>query len=162
MDLSLGEPGVVHVWYYIPLWTIFPHQFNGEALGTSFSDFQSSPQAKNPLQRKVSAPQSYNPWWLPEDHFRTPTPWFSRCWVFHSNSIPQGNNGPGLFKGNFKRLSSFKSAFKESSTPALLGQLNCSIQMVFKKPVWNWPIWSNSYSTVGIQDTKFTSQDGSM
>ncbi|MBW0512934.1 hypothetical protein O181_052649 [Austropuccinia psidii MF-1] len=53
-------------------------------------------------------------------------------------------------KGNFKRLSSIQSVFKASSTSVFLGQLNCSIQVVFKKAVWPWPFWANSYSTVGI------------
>ncbi|MBW0569361.1 hypothetical protein O181_109076 [Austropuccinia psidii MF-1] len=53
-------------------------------------------------------------------------------------------------KGNFKRLSSIQSAVKASTTSVFLGQLNWSIQVVFKQAVWHWPFWDNSYSTVGI------------
>ncbi|MBW0502036.1 hypothetical protein O181_041751 [Austropuccinia psidii MF-1] len=38
-------------------------------------------------------------------------------------------------KGNFKSLSSIQSAVKESSTSVFLGQLNWSIQVVFKQAV---------------------------
>ncbi|MBW0586797.1 hypothetical protein O181_126512 [Austropuccinia psidii MF-1] len=34
---------------------------------------------------------------------------------------------------------------------SFLGQLNWLIQAVIKHPVWPWPNWANSYSTVGIQ-----------
>ncbi|MBW0539716.1 hypothetical protein O181_079431 [Austropuccinia psidii MF-1] len=34
---------------------------------------------------------------------------------------------------------------------AFLGQLNWSIQVVIKNPVWPCPNWANSYYTVGIQ-----------
>ncbi|MBW0551615.1 hypothetical protein O181_091330 [Austropuccinia psidii MF-1] len=32
----------------------------------------------------------------------------------------------------------------------LLGQPNSSVQALFNQPVWPWPNWATSYSTVGI------------
>ncbi|MBW0527041.1 hypothetical protein O181_066756 [Austropuccinia psidii MF-1] len=44
-------------------------------------------------------------------------------------------------------------------TSEFLEQLNWSIQVVINNPVWPWPNWDNSYSTVGIQSHSFNSQD---
>ncbi|MBW0474989.1 hypothetical protein O181_014704 [Austropuccinia psidii MF-1] len=55
----------------------------------------------------------------------------------------------GLFKGKFSRgITSMQSVVKASSISILLGQLNSSIQASFNQPVWPWPNWAISYSTV--------------
>ena len=78
---------------------------------------------------------------------------------FISMVFPQGNTGSGFFKGNFKRLLIIKSIFKASRTQEILGKLNWSIQVVLRQPAWHWPIWTNLYSTVGIQDIQLNTQD---
>ncbi|MBW0578531.1 hypothetical protein O181_118246 [Austropuccinia psidii MF-1] len=101
-----------------------------------------SPNLSPILKEDLSVIQSCNPWQLPEDHSRTPTTWPCRSLVvfsLHNHS-----------KGNLKRLSTIQSAFKASSVPVFLEQLNWSKQAVCKQPVWPWNVWDNSYSTVGV------------
>ncbi|MBW0488697.1 hypothetical protein O181_028412 [Austropuccinia psidii MF-1] len=57
----------------------------------------------------------------------------------------------GLFYRKFSEVTNHFNHFKGIKYSAFLGQLNWSIQVVIKHPVWPWPIWANSYSTVGIQ-----------
>ncbi|MBW0509217.1 hypothetical protein O181_048932 [Austropuccinia psidii MF-1] len=42
---TLKDPGVVHIWYNIPLCTIFAHKSNGDTLRTKLCDSISSPQS---------------------------------------------------------------------------------------------------------------------
>ncbi|MBW0522634.1 hypothetical protein O181_062349 [Austropuccinia psidii MF-1] len=45
-------------------------------------------QNPSPISKEdSSAHQSGNPWWLSEDHFRTPTTWPCRSWVGNSSRI---------------------------------------------------------------------------
>ncbi|MBW0558931.1 hypothetical protein O181_098646 [Austropuccinia psidii MF-1] len=82
MHLVLKDVGVVHIWYYILLCTIFSQQSNGDAFRTQFHDPKSRSQNPSPtLKEDSSAHQSGNPWWLSEDHSRTPTAWPCRSWV---------------------------------------------------------------------------------
>ncbi|MBW0529942.1 hypothetical protein O181_069657 [Austropuccinia psidii MF-1] len=57
----------------------------------------------------------------------------------------------GLFKGKFSEFINLFNHCKGIKYSAFLGQLNWSIQVVIKHPVWPWPNWANSYSTVGLQ-----------
>ncbi|MBW0582202.1 hypothetical protein O181_121917 [Austropuccinia psidii MF-1] len=43
-DPELQEPGLWHIWYYIPLCTSFPQKYNGDGFRTPLGDFKSSPQ----------------------------------------------------------------------------------------------------------------------
>ncbi|MBW0474191.1 hypothetical protein O181_013906 [Austropuccinia psidii MF-1] len=45
MHPVLKDPGVVHIWYNIPLCTIFAQKSNGEIFRTKLSDSKSSPQS---------------------------------------------------------------------------------------------------------------------
>ncbi|MBW0492015.1 hypothetical protein O181_031730 [Austropuccinia psidii MF-1] len=45
MHPALKDPGVVHIWYNIPLCTIFAQQSNGDASRTKLPDSKSSPQS---------------------------------------------------------------------------------------------------------------------
>ncbi|MBW0491548.1 hypothetical protein O181_031263 [Austropuccinia psidii MF-1] len=45
MHPILNDPGVVHIWYNIPLCTIFAQKFNGNIFRTKLSDPKSSPQS---------------------------------------------------------------------------------------------------------------------
>ncbi|MBW0534424.1 hypothetical protein O181_074139 [Austropuccinia psidii MF-1] len=82
MDPVLKVAGVVHIWYYIPLCTIFSQKCNGEVFRTKFHD--PKPRSQHPipiLKEDSSANQSGNPWRLAEDYSRTPTTWPCRSWV---------------------------------------------------------------------------------
>ncbi|MBW0479404.1 hypothetical protein O181_019119 [Austropuccinia psidii MF-1] len=82
MHPILKAAGVVHIWYYIPLCTIFSQKFNGDAFRTKFYDFKSRSQNLMPIWKEdSSAHQSGNPWRLSEDYARTPTTWLCRSWV---------------------------------------------------------------------------------
>ncbi|MBW0465049.1 hypothetical protein O181_004764 [Austropuccinia psidii MF-1] len=82
MPPVLKVAGVVHIWYYIPLCTIFAQQFNGDTFRTTFNDFKSRYQNSTPILKKdSSAHQSGNPLRLSEDYSRTPTTWPCRSWV---------------------------------------------------------------------------------
>ncbi|MBW0544097.1 hypothetical protein O181_083812 [Austropuccinia psidii MF-1] len=58
IGLITQEPRMVHIWYYIPLCTIFPQQSNGDRLRTKLRHSNSSPQTHHPFQRKNSQPFS--------------------------------------------------------------------------------------------------------
>ncbi|MBW0503456.1 hypothetical protein O181_043171 [Austropuccinia psidii MF-1] len=88
MHLVLKDAGVVHIWYYISLCTIFSQQSNGEIFRSEFHDSKSWSQTPSPiLKEDSSAHPSGNPWQLSEDHFRTPTTWPCRSWVCNSSRI---------------------------------------------------------------------------
>ncbi|MBW0487674.1 hypothetical protein O181_027389 [Austropuccinia psidii MF-1] len=69
------DPGMVHIWYKIPLFTIFAQQSNGDVFRTQLFNSNTSPQIHHPFQRRTfSVIQSCNRWWLPEDHSRPRPP----------------------------------------------------------------------------------------
>ncbi|MBW0576717.1 hypothetical protein O181_116432 [Austropuccinia psidii MF-1] len=78
----LKVSGVVHIWYYIPLCTIFAQKFNGDVFRTQF--YLSKSRSQNPtpiLKEDSSTHQSSNLWWQSEDHSRIPITWPCRSWV---------------------------------------------------------------------------------
>ncbi|MBW0587317.1 hypothetical protein O181_127032 [Austropuccinia psidii MF-1] len=82
MHSILKVAGVVHIWYYIPLCTIFAQQFNSDLFRTKFNDSKSRSQNPTPISKEDSSDhQSGNPWQLSEDYSRTPTTWLCRSWV---------------------------------------------------------------------------------
>ncbi|MBW0558857.1 hypothetical protein O181_098572 [Austropuccinia psidii MF-1] len=82
MHPILKVAGVVHIWYFIPLCTIFVQRLNGDIFRTKFHDSKSRSQNPMPiLKEDSSAHQSGNPWRLSENHSRTPTTWPCRSWV---------------------------------------------------------------------------------
>ncbi|MBW0563339.1 hypothetical protein O181_103054 [Austropuccinia psidii MF-1] len=61
MHPVLKVAGVVHIWYYIPLCTIFTQQFNGDVLRTIFHLSNSRSQNPTPISKEdLSAHQSGN------------------------------------------------------------------------------------------------------
>ncbi|MBW0529411.1 hypothetical protein O181_069126 [Austropuccinia psidii MF-1] len=88
MHPILNAAGVVHIWYYIPLCTIFAQQSNGDFSRTQFHDPKLRSQNPSPTSKEdSSANQSGNPWRLSEDHSRTPTTWPCRSSVGNSFRI---------------------------------------------------------------------------
>ncbi|MBW0476960.1 hypothetical protein O181_016675 [Austropuccinia psidii MF-1] len=88
MHPILKDEVVVHIWYYIPLCTIFARKYNGDIFMTQFHDSKSRSQTPSPISKEdSSAHQSGNPWWLSEHHLRTPTTWPCRSWVGNSSGI---------------------------------------------------------------------------
>ncbi|MBW0521910.1 hypothetical protein O181_061625 [Austropuccinia psidii MF-1] len=82
MHPILKVTGVVHIWYYIPLCTIFAQKFNGDVFRTKFHDSKLRSQNPIPISKEdSSAHQSGNPLRLSEDYSRTPTPWPFRSWA---------------------------------------------------------------------------------
>ncbi|MBW0549523.1 hypothetical protein O181_089238 [Austropuccinia psidii MF-1] len=74
--------GVVHIWYYIPLCTIFAQQSNGDVFRTQLHLSKSRSQNPTPiLKEDFLTHQSGNPWRPTEDHSRIPTTWPCRSWV---------------------------------------------------------------------------------
>ncbi|MBW0567917.1 hypothetical protein O181_107632 [Austropuccinia psidii MF-1] len=51
----LKDAGVVHIWYYIPLCTIFALQFNGDAFRTQFHDSKSRSQNPSLISKEESS-----------------------------------------------------------------------------------------------------------
>ncbi|MBW0504841.1 hypothetical protein O181_044556 [Austropuccinia psidii MF-1] len=144
MHPILKVAGVVHIWYYIPLCTIFAQKFNGEVFRNELH--LSKPRSQNPTpisKEDSSTHQSGNLWWQSEDHSRSPITWPCRSWVGNSFSI--------IPRAILRCYTLFQSFFKASSISILLGQLNWSIQVAINQPVFTWPNWANSYSTVRIQ-----------
>ncbi|MBW0490637.1 hypothetical protein O181_030352, partial [Austropuccinia psidii MF-1] len=58
IGLIVGEPQMVHIWYYVPLCTIFPQYSNGKVFRTKLCHLNSTPQIHHPFQRKTSQPCS--------------------------------------------------------------------------------------------------------
>ncbi|MBW0581128.1 hypothetical protein O181_120843 [Austropuccinia psidii MF-1] len=144
MHPILKVAGVVHIWYYIPLCTIFAQQFNGDFFRTKLHDSKSRFQNPMPiLKEDCSAHQSGNPWQLSEDYSKTPTTWPCRSWV-----------------GNYFRiipraiLRGYPSVNQLSRQKVLQYSLDNSIGPYRQQSnilVCPWPNRANSYSTVGIQ-----------
>ncbi|MBW0490365.1 hypothetical protein O181_030080 [Austropuccinia psidii MF-1] len=88
---------VVHIWYYIPLCTIFAQQFNGDVFRTQFHLSKSRSENPTPISKEdFLTNQSGNPWRKSEDHSRIPTTWPCRRWV--------GNFIQDYSKGHSERL----------------------------------------------------------
>ncbi|MBW0492597.1 hypothetical protein O181_032312 [Austropuccinia psidii MF-1] len=144
MHPVLKVAGVVHIWYYIPLCTIFAHKFNCDFFKTKFHDSKSRSQNPTPISKEdSSAHQSGNPWRLSEEYSRTPTTWPCRSWVDnHFRIIPRA-----IIRG-------YSSSNQLSRQQVLQYSLENSIDPYRQKsiiPVCPWPNWANLYSTVGIQ-----------
>ncbi|MBW0514732.1 hypothetical protein O181_054447 [Austropuccinia psidii MF-1] len=144
MHPVLKVSGLVHIWYYIPLCTIFVQKFNVDVFRTKFHDSKSRSQNPTPiLKEDSSAHQSGNPWRPSEDYSRTPTTCPCRSWV-----------------GNYFRIipraipSGYSSLNQFSRQKVLQYSLDNSIGPYRQHsiiPVCLWPNQANSYSTVAIQ-----------
>ncbi|MBW0561022.1 hypothetical protein O181_100737 [Austropuccinia psidii MF-1] len=72
----LKVAGVVHIWYYIPLCTIFSQKFKGEIFRTQFHLSKSRSKNPTPISKEDSLThQSGNLWRQSEDHSRIPITW---------------------------------------------------------------------------------------
>ncbi|MBW0484883.1 hypothetical protein O181_024598 [Austropuccinia psidii MF-1] len=144
MHPVLKVVGVVHIWYYIPLCTIFAQELNGDTFRTQLHLSKSRSQNPTSISKEdFLTHQSGNLWWQSEDHSRIPITWPCRSWV--------GNSFRIIPRAIIRGYTLFQSAFKASSISILLGQLNLSIQVAINQPVCTWPNCANSYSTVGVQ-----------
>ncbi|MBW0578723.1 hypothetical protein O181_118438 [Austropuccinia psidii MF-1] len=133
MHPILKVAGVVHIWYHIPLCTIFYQQFNGDVFKTKIDDSKSRSQKPTPiLKEESSACKSGNPWRLSEDYSRTQATWPCRSLV---GSSIQDYSKRAFLRG----ITSFQSVVKAASTSASLGQFNWFIQTILEYPVCAWP-----------------------
>ncbi|MBW0496860.1 hypothetical protein O181_036575 [Austropuccinia psidii MF-1] len=136
MNPVLKDAGVVHIWYYIPLCTIFAQQSNGDAFRTQFHDSKSRSQSPSPfLKEDSSAHQSGNPLQLSEDHSRTPTMWPCRSWVGNSfRIIPRDILRGYLSFNQFSRWKVLQYSLDNSIDPK---------QAAIDQPICPWPNWAN-------------------
>ncbi|MBW0561691.1 hypothetical protein O181_101406 [Austropuccinia psidii MF-1] len=144
MHPVLKVSGVVHIWYYIPLCTIFAQKFNGDIFRNKFHDSKS--WSKNPtpiLKEDTSSHQSGNPWRLLEDHLRTPTTWPCSSWV--------GNSFRIIPRAIFRGYSSFNQFSRKQVLQYSLDNSIGPYRQQSIIPECPWPNWANSYSTVEIQ-----------
>ncbi|MBW0530660.1 hypothetical protein O181_070375 [Austropuccinia psidii MF-1] len=148
MHPVLKVAGVAHIWYYIPLCTIFAQQLNGDVFRTKFHNSKLRSQNPMPILKEDSLThQSGKPWRQSEDHSRIPITWPCRSWVAISFRI--------IPRGILRGYTVFQSVFKASSSSILLGQLNWSIQASINQPVCPGPNWANSIFHCGNSITKF-------
>ncbi|MBW0585593.1 hypothetical protein O181_125308 [Austropuccinia psidii MF-1] len=138
----LKVAGVVHIWYYIPLCTIFAQQSNGDIFRSHLHLSTSRSQNPMPISKEDHPAHWSDKLWLQsEDASRIPTTCICRSWV--------GILFRTIQKGQFSRgITSIQSVVKASSISILLGQLNSSVWASFNQPVWPWPNWAISHSTV--------------
>ncbi|MBW0536530.1 hypothetical protein O181_076245, partial [Austropuccinia psidii MF-1] len=114
MHFVLKVAGVVHIWYYIPVCTIFAQQFNGDVFRTKFHNPISRSQNPTPISKEdYSTLQSDELWRQSEDSSRIPTTFICRSWVGTLFRI--------IKKGKFSRgIKSIQSVVKASSISILL------------------------------------------
>ncbi|MBW0471178.1 hypothetical protein O181_010893 [Austropuccinia psidii MF-1] len=136
MHPILKDAGVVHIWYYIPLCTIFAQQSNGDVFRTQFHDSKSRSQNTSPISKEdPSAHQSGNPWQLAEDHFRTPTTWPCRSWVGNSSRI--------IPRAILRGYSSFNQLSRQKVLQYCLDKSIGPYRQKSIIPVCPWPNWAN-------------------
>ncbi|MBW0528194.1 hypothetical protein O181_067909 [Austropuccinia psidii MF-1] len=144
MHPILKVAGVVHIWYYIPLCTIFAQKFNCDVFRTKFHDSKSRSQKPMPILKEDSlAHQSGNPWRLSKDYSRTPTTWSCRSWV--------GNYFRILQRAILRGYSSFNQLSRQQVPQYSLDNSIGPYRQQSIIPVCPWPNTASSYSTVGIQ-----------
>ncbi|MBW0543510.1 hypothetical protein O181_083225 [Austropuccinia psidii MF-1] len=104
MHPLLKDAGVVHIWYHIPLCTIFAQQFNNDVFRTQFHDAKSRSQIPSPILKEDSyAHQSGN-----HGHYQKTIP----------GPQPPGPAGvglailSGLFQGPFSEVIHFSISCK--------------------------------------------------
>ncbi|MBW0473967.1 hypothetical protein O181_013682 [Austropuccinia psidii MF-1] len=68
MHPTLQDPGVMHIWYNIPLYTIFSQKSNGDAFRTKLHDSKSSPQSITNFEAGFF---SYSVWQVPGGYQKT-------------------------------------------------------------------------------------------
>ncbi|MBW0493066.1 hypothetical protein O181_032781 [Austropuccinia psidii MF-1] len=102
MDPALQEPGMGHIWHYIPLSTIFPHQSNGDT-------FKSPHQPISSFQWEES---SYSSW---QFMVETTTPFKDtsnlalQVLAFHFNSISPREYWTRILQGKFQNVVTYQN-----------------------------------------------------
>ncbi|MBW0582181.1 hypothetical protein O181_121896 [Austropuccinia psidii MF-1] len=102
MDPSLQEPGVVHIWYSIPLFTIFTQKLNGNVFRNSLSPAQS------PILKEGFRPSGVQSMVATRRPFKETNSLAFQVLVFHSRILQ---------RGYLKKFLNMKTVFKESRTP---------------------------------------------
>ncbi|MBW0583104.1 hypothetical protein O181_122819 [Austropuccinia psidii MF-1] len=145
MHTILKDPVVVHIWYNIPLCTIFSQQSNGDTFLTILNDSKLSTQSITTLKEDVF---SYSVWQFPGGYQKTiqvphpPRP------AGVGLSFPIRTILREILRGN-QSLQSF-SRYHIFSIPWTTQLVH---GVVIKHHVWPWPNWANSVP-------QFSSQDG--
>ncbi|MBW0590917.1 hypothetical protein O181_130632 [Austropuccinia psidii MF-1] len=143
MNPVLKVAEVVHIWYHIPLCTIFAQQFNGNVVSTQFHLSKSRSQNSIPISKEdFLTHQSGNPWRQSEDHSGIPITWPCRSWVGYFIQDYSKGHSQSLYI-----LSISFQGIKYFNTPWTTQFGHTGVN----QPVCTWPNWANSYSTLGIQ-----------
>ncbi|MBW0506488.1 hypothetical protein O181_046203 [Austropuccinia psidii MF-1] len=129
-------PGVVHIWYNIPLGTIFAQQSNGDTFRTQLPDSKSSLKSITNFEGGLF---SYSVWQFPGGYQKT-----------IQELQPPGPAGVGLsiltriiLRATLRGNQIIFNHCKAIMYSEFLGKLNWSIQVVIKHPVWPWLNWAN-------------------
>ncbi|MBW0569028.1 hypothetical protein O181_108743 [Austropuccinia psidii MF-1] len=137
----LKVAGMVHIWYYIPLCTIFAQKSNGDVFRTQFHLSNSRSQIPTPFRRRINQLISLTSYGGNQKTLQ--------------GSQPPVSAGVGLVqfiqdysRAILKRYYIISISCQGIKYSILLGQLNSSIQASFNQPVWSWPNWAIPYSTV--------------
>ncbi|MBW0538657.1 hypothetical protein O181_078372 [Austropuccinia psidii MF-1] len=88
--------------------------------GPNYAISNQVPKSTTQFQRKNSVSQSYNLWWLSEDHQRIPINLSFRCLVFNLNSIPPREYWTRIHHRKFQEVVNHQSSYqgiKHSRTP---------------------------------------------
>ncbi|MBW0543367.1 hypothetical protein O181_083082 [Austropuccinia psidii MF-1] len=130
--LHTMDSGMVCIWYNIPLCTNFAQKSNGDGFRTKLGHFEEVPKSITHFEVRILSHSVLQSMVATRRPLKDPNHLVLEEWgcTFFQDSC----------KGNFKRLSSNQSAVRASNTSILLGQLNWSIQVVFKQAVWHWPV----------------------
>ncbi|MBW0513714.1 hypothetical protein O181_053429 [Austropuccinia psidii MF-1] len=145
MNPAPQEPGMWHIWYYISLCTIFRQQSYGDHFRYPLSKFKSRLQIQNFTLKEGSSQPVLKSMVSIRRPFKDTTHLVLRMLVISFQQYSsKGILAPDSSREISRGLWFFKAVVKVSSTAALIGQLSWSIQLVFRQPVWHWPIWPTS------------------
>ncbi|MBW0502281.1 hypothetical protein O181_041996 [Austropuccinia psidii MF-1] len=147
MHPILKVAGVVHIWYYIPLCTIFAQQFNGDVFRTKSHNSKSRSQNPTPILKEDSLThQSGNQKTIQGSQSPGPA---GVGWQFHS----------GLFQGHSQRLYSLSiscQGIKYFNTPWTTQLVHTGVDQstcmyLAQSGQFNLPLWKFN-NTVHFKD----------
>ncbi|MBW0560877.1 hypothetical protein O181_100592 [Austropuccinia psidii MF-1] len=147
MHPILKVAGVVYIWYYIPLCTIFAQQFNGDVFRTQFHLSKSRSQNPTPISKEdFLTHQSGKPWQQSEDNSRIPITWPCRSWVgIFIQDYSKGNSQKAIH--HFNQLSRHQ-VFQYSLDTSIVPYRHQSINLYVLGPIGpiHIPLWELSHT----------------
>ncbi|MBW0593575.1 hypothetical protein O181_133290 [Austropuccinia psidii MF-1] len=146
MDPVLKVAGVVHIWYYIPLCTIFAQQFNNDFLRTQFHLSKPRSQNSTPISKEdFLTHQSGNLWQQSEDHSRIPSPGPAGVGLAINSGLFQGTFSEVIHCFNqFSRNQVFQYSLDNSIGPYRWQSINLYVPGPIE-PI-HIPLWEFSHT----------------